>query len=150
MSPVCQPWSSWAPQWCWEAGIWGQPCGRWAEAPAYGSRLIIITAPIVDTKDFHAFPICFSEPCWCSPHSPECLSQPLWGYSGLSYNVTFFLTWLAELPMAPSPGSPWYLIDVSINTYHIPLLLFKQLPPQQLVVPSRQHPNFPDFGVSCP
>lgn len=123
-------------------GIWDQPFGSWAEAPAYGSCLILITVPNLATKDLHAFPACFSEPCQCSYHCLECPSQPPWGHSGLSYNVTSSLIWLAELPVAASPGFPC--------TWHVPLLALSPCHyyysssclPHQMVVPSRQGPIF--------
>ena len=134
------------------AGSWdlGQASGRWAEAPACGSHLILITAPILATKDPHAFPTCCSELCTCSSHCLECPSQPLWGLFGLSFkhqlNVTSSLTWFADWPTLLPLGSH--------GTLNMPLLALitcqAAASPHRMVVPSRQEPNRNDFCASRP
>lgn len=108
------------------AGSWdlGQASGRWAEATACGSHLILITAPILATKDPHAFPTCFSELCTCSSHCLECPSQLLWGLFGLSPQASAQCHLLSDLVRrltdAPSPRLPRHLKHASISTYHLP------------------------------
>lgn len=57
---------------------------------------------------------------------PSLCERPLW-FILHRLSVISSLTWLAELPAAPSPVVLWHLAYASISTDHMPLLLFLQV-----------------------